>query len=125
MANNEKRSLRILSAICIIPLIVGIILLCYSKTEVEYPCSEYWVAKDFHHVYEKYNGQIVDYISENEKCEIKNDVIVVTTTKRGLYNWGSILTIFFGMATGGLIISLIGNTEWWQDLMDRLTRRKY
>ena len=38
-----------------------------AQTKVEYSTDEYWVAKDYHHVYDKFSGEIVDYIEEDEE----------------------------------------------------------
>ena len=90
-----------------------------AQTEVEYSTDEYWVAKDYHHVYDKFSGEIVDYIEKDESCEIDGDTIIVTTTKRGLYDTGATLAILFGMGTLGLIWSAIEDSEWWARLTQR------
>ena len=59
-----------------------------ATSKMQYSTAEYWVAKDYHHVYEKYSGEIVDYISDNETCSIKGDTITVTTRNETLYGWG-------------------------------------
>lgn len=105
--------MKILWAICVIPLIVGIFMMAYSISEVEYSTDEYWVASDYRHVYDKYSGEIVDYISEGESCEIVDDTITVTTRKAPLYSIGSTLTILFGMGTAGLVFEEIRESDFW------------
>lgn len=56
---------------------------------LRYPTEEYWVAKDYHHVYEKYLGEIVDYIEGNETCEIKGDTIIVKKETADLFGVAS------------------------------------
>jgi hypothetical protein len=90
-----------------------------AQTKVEYSTDEYWVAKDYHHVYDKFSGEIVDYIEEDESCEIDGDTIIVTTTKHGLYATGATLAVLFGMGTLGLIWSVIEDSEWWARLTNR------
>ena len=74
------------------------------------------MAKDYHHVYEKYSGEIVDYISDNETCSIKGDTITVTTRNETLYGWGLGITILFGMFTAGLVCGAIETSDWWNNL---------
>ena len=121
MSNSNKRNkvIEILWAVCLIPLILGIIFMGEAETKVEYSTDEYWVAKDYHHVYNKFSGEVVDYIEKDESCKIDGDTIIVTTTQRELSAIGSTLAIFFGMGTLGLIGATIVNSEWWE----RLTRR--
>lgn len=75
--DEGKKVIRILWAVCVIPLIIGIILLIVSTETTEYSTDEYWVAQDYHHVYERYSGQIVNYIEDNETCKIDGDIIIV------------------------------------------------
>lgn len=103
--DNSKKVIRILWAVCVIPLVIGIILLIASTETTEYSTDEYWVAQDYHHVYERYSGQIVDYIENNETCEIKGDTIIVKK-RGGGYNWGCGLTVFFGLCAVGCIWGL-------------------
>lgn len=118
-SNKSDKAIKILWAICLIPLILGIIFMGEAETKVEYSIDEYWVAKDYHHVYDKFSGEIVDYIEEDESCEIDGDTIIVTTTNHGLYSTGATLAILFGMGTLGLIWGAIENSEWWGRLTNR------
>ena len=118
-SNKNDKVIKILWAVCLIPLILGIIFMGEAQTEVEYSTDEYWVAKDYHHVYDKFSGEIVDYIEKDESCEIDGDTIIVTTTKRGLYDTGATLAILFGMGSLGLIWSAIEDSEWWARLTQR------
>ena len=111
--------MKILWAICVIPLIIGILMMECATTKSEYPTSEYWVAKDYHHVYEKYSGEIVDYISENESCSIDGNTITVTTRKEGLLVAGAMVTALFGMFTIGLIWGTISTSEWWNRIKNQ------
>ena len=118
-SNKINKAIKILWAVCLIPLILGIIFMGEAQTKVEYSTDEYWVAKDYHHVYDKFSGEIVDYIEEDESCEIDGDTIIVTTTKNGLYSTGATLAILFGMGTLGLIWGAIEDSEWWARLTNR------
>lgn len=113
---ENKKAMTILNMVCIIPLIIGILLMSAAKSKIEYSTDEYWVAADYHHVYEKTTGEIVDYISENEDCDIKGDTITVTTYKKVLYDVGVIMSILFGMFTAVLVIGYIQDSEWWDRL---------
>ena len=96
MGKDEgKKVIRILWAVCVIPLITKIILLIVPTETTEYSTDEYWVAQDYHHVYERYSGQIVNYIEDNETCKIEGDTIIVKKRGSG-YLWGGIITGFFG-----------------------------
>ena len=108
--DNEKQARRFF-IFCVIPLCIGIVFLLCSTDVMEYPTSEYWVASDFDHVYNKHNGQIEDYISDNEKCIIKGDTILVKTRKKGLFAWGCVLTGIWGTVTPIIFF----NSEWWED----------
>lgn len=109
--DKSKKMMRILWAICVVPLVVGIILLFVSTKTTEYPTEEYWVAKDYHHVYEKYSGEIVDYIEGDETCEIKGDTIIVKKRDGG-FVWGSVITGFFGLCTLGCLWGSISTSDW-------------
>ncbi len=111
---------KILWAISIIPLIIGIFMWCGSVTETVYSTSEYWVAKDYNHVYEKYSGEIVDSISDNEKCYIKGDKIIVKEYNKNLNTWGKVITINFGIFVVSLIVYYIGESDWWNNFRERL-----
>ena len=112
---SNDRVIKIMWYVCLIPLIIGVILMTCATSKVEYSTDEYWVAKDYHHVYEIYSGEIVDLITKEETCEIDGDTITVTTRKEGLYSAGIILTIIFGMFTVGMIWSEIENSEWLEN----------
>ena len=101
MSNTKK----ILWAIAIIPLLIGIILIGEATTKVEYSTSDHWVAHEYHHVYAQYSGEIVDKIEDNEECIIKGDTIIVKTTNFPMRNWGIILVIIFGSFTAVMIYS--------------------
>ena len=114
MDEQKNRIMKILWAVCLIPLLVGLILIASSECSVTYSTSEYWVAKDYHHVYEKYSGEIVDTISENEECEIDGDEIIVTKVDKTLRSWGNVLTMIFVFCTFGMI---------WITFEDKLTSK--
>ena len=109
METKEVDVIKIMRTVSIIGLILCIILMFCAKSEVVYSTEEYWVAKDFHHVYDKSSGEIVDLITENESCKIKEDEIIVTTTNHALYNWGSVIAIICGLA---LVIDVIEDYNW-------------
>lgn len=119
MKLENDKFMKIMWAICIIPLIIGIIMIDSSTSKIEYSTDEYWVAKDYHHVYEKYSGEIVDYISENESCSIDGNTITVTTTNRSLNLAGTIITALFGMFTIGMIWGSIDNSEWFEKIRSK------
>ena len=119
METKTDKSIKILWAVCLIPLIIGIIMMTSAISKTEYSTDEYWVAKDYHHVYDKYTGEIIDYIEEDEQCTIDGDTITVTTTKQGLYTWGCIITVLFGMGTIGLIWGAIENSDWFNRLRNK------
>ena len=96
----KKIIVGILKTIFILGLFTGVILIEESKTRTEYSTSTYWVAKDYHHVYDKYTGRIEDMIGENETCEIKGDVITVTHTEKGMHAAGVVLLSVFGVIDG-------------------------
>ena len=96
----QKIAVGIMKAVFILGLFVGLLLVDEAKIKTEYPTSNYWVAKDYHHVYDKYTGRIEDMIGENETCEIKGDVIIVTYTKKGMHTAGVVLLVVFGIIDG-------------------------
>lgn len=101
---KDTKAIAILWAVCIIPFFIGLLLM--QKSVTKYPTDDYWVAQGYRHVYERGSGRIVDYIEENETCQIKGTVIVVS--KKGeFYTFGMILSVIFGMGTAGLIIATI------------------
>ena len=108
---------KILFAVCIIPLVVGIFLIQTENTE--YSTREYWVAQDHRHVYERYSGQIVNVIEENETCTIKGNKIVVKK-RGGAYGFGMFLVVFFGMCTAGAVIGAIGTSDWWLEFKEKM-----
>ena len=95
-SKKSEKTYKIFLVLTITLFIIGVVLLLSSKTKVEYPISEYWVAKDYHHVYEKYSGSIVDVISDNETCKMRGEYIIVTTTNKGLNVAGGIIAGIFG-----------------------------
>ncbi len=129
MEGNEKQKSKkrgyIFWAICLIPLVIGIILLTVSvsKETTEYSTDEYWVAQGYHHVFERYSGQIVDLIEDNESCKIDGDTIIVVKTEiksNSAYVWGIVLTTTFGLFTIGGIIGAISISDWWNKLLYKL-----
>lgn len=118
MEEEKNGCVRALWAVCLVPLLIGIILLSCASSRTEYSTDEYWVAKDYNHVYRKSSGQIVDNIEENEVCEIRGDVIVVTERRQPMYLIGGIITGLFSCLTGALIITEISYTEWWKRICD-------
>ena len=81
-----------------------------------YYTSEYWVAKDYHHVYYKYTGKIENYIEENETCEIKGDEIIVTAKKYPAYNVGRAITVIFGIFA---VVLFLENTGILSNLLTK------
>ena len=119
MKKNEQKKLnRIVWAVLLIPLIVGLILLSVSSEVTAYSTNEYWVSKDYHHVYNSYSGEIVDYIEDDEICKIKDDQIIVEKRSGG-YLWGQILSGIFGFATVSWIVILIFTSDDWKKWKQR------
>ncbi len=106
---EKDRLYKIAWLISIAVLIVGILLM--GKEVKTYSTDEYWVAKNYHHVYEQRTGEIVDYIEDDETCKIKSQEIVVTRKKTGIlgYAFGIILTFTAACIIAGLIIVLFPN----------------
>lgn len=113
MKTDVDNFTKILWVICLVPLFAGIIMMSIATNRIKYSTDEYWVAKDYHHVYNKYSGEIVDYISDNETCSIAGDTITVTTTNTTLFGWGVGIASLFGMFTIGLIWGTIETSDWW------------
>lgn len=88
----------------IVALIIGLLLI--SKEVSTYSTDEYWVAKNYRHVYEQASGKIVDYIEDDETCKIKHGEIIVTRMRAGIVGsaFGWILTLIAGSWIVGLII---------------------
>ena len=105
--NKEKIIKVVIWAVIIIAFIVGLILVEESQEQTEYSVGEYWVAKDYHHVYKTYSGEIVDYIEENERCKIDGDTIIVVETDKDLYTAGIIISVIFGFPIAGAIWYII------------------
>ena len=110
MNRESDTAIKILWAICVIPLLIGVFMIAYAtKDKIEYSTDDYWVAQNYHHVYEKDTGEIVDFISDNEECYIDGDIITVQTIHEGWWTVGIILTALFGMFTLGMIFSAIND----------------
>ena len=97
--NIEKyeRTNSTLSWVVTILFIVGIMMVAFSVETTTYPTNEYWVAKDYHHVYEIYSGEIVDTISDNEKVVMKEEEIIVKEYNTVVNTIGWVITVFFGV----------------------------
>ena len=110
---HQSKTYKVFWLISVVFLIVGFILM--HQKETDYSTSNYWVAKDFHHVYEKYSGEIVNIIEKNETCKIKDDVIIVSTKTCGEwgYHFGRIIAIFSGIGIAYLIFIFF--KEAWYD----------
>lgn len=113
--SKADKIFKILTWVSAILVGLGIIFIDVAHEETVYPTSEYWVAKDYHHVYYKNSGQIADLITSNESIKIDGDEIIVTeTTMPWLETLGWILICVFGMVLISFIICYIGESEWWQ-----------
>ena len=109
----KARSYKICWLVCIIFFLVGIFLMDVD-TEV-YSTDEYWVASNYHHVYDKYTKEIVNLIEEDETCKIKKNEIVVSTKKCGNigYTSGGFFCVFSGITM--LYLTFIFFKEIWQE----------
>lgn len=110
---HQSKSYKICWLICVILFVVGIFLM--DEDQTEYSVNEYWVAQNYHHVYEKYSGEIVNVIEKDETCKIKDKYIVVSRKRCGEvgYNIGVWLTILFGI--GMAYLTFIFFKEAWYD----------
>ena len=108
--SKYNKSLIILYVICAVAIFVGVVMMDESKVETEYPTSEYWVAKDYHHVYEKYSGQIINVIEKNEECKMEKDTITVIATNYDLQGWGMAVLLISGIAL--LILIVYDNIDY-------------
>ena len=113
MDDREKRRIKILWLVSVLPFLIGIVMMSAAKTKTVYSTGSYWVAKDYSHVYEKYSGRIENKITEDETCKIEGDEIIVIKTNKGLHTAGFFITIFFGIFAGVVVFGTIGATDWW------------
>ena len=114
---KERRVMRILWLTSLLPFILGILMMDWGTVETEYSTSEYWVAKDYHHVYQISNGEIVDLITDGETCKIEGDLIIVKQ-RNAVYEVGFVMSILFGFYTACVIFAEISNSDWWDKLTD-------
>lgn len=106
--DKENKVIKILWIVSIVCLILGSIFIDISTKTSVYPTSEYWVAKGYHHVYENYSGEIVNYIEKNERCEIKDDEIIVKEYSQPLNGIGWVLVVPSGILLAFLIMEGFG-----------------
>ena len=119
MSKGEK-IFKILGWVSAILVIIGIGLIETAKEETVYPTSEYWVAKDYHHVYYKNSGQIADLITSNESIKIDGDEIIVTeTTMPWMKTLGTVLVFVFGTLLLGIICAFVFESDWWYRITGR------
>lgn len=110
-----------LNTIFTIFFILFIFFLCLADLVTKktvYSTDSYWVAKDYHHVYDKYSGEIVDIISENEKCVIKGNDIVVINRNLPIYTLSIVMAVFSGLTVGTIIVSEL--LEWHDEKYARI-----
>ncbi len=109
----KTRSYKICWLVCIIFFLVGIFLMDEDKKV--YSTDEYWVASNYHHVYDKYTKKMVDVIEENETIKIKGDEIVVSTKKCGSIGYvsGGFCVVFSGISMAYLVFIFF--KEVWQE----------
>ena len=100
---------------CVVLFILAHLIMGGSVSRVRYSTDEYWVAKDYHHVYEKYSGKIVDTIEDSESCELDGDTIIVTTLKK-TFAIGVVLAFLALACILGIVIEYIRLSEWWDVL---------
>ncbi|MBQ8726491.1 MAG: hypothetical protein IJY84_05295 [Clostridia bacterium] len=104
---DDKKVIDIILIVCIVFTVIGGILMGLGETKTEYPTSEYWVAKDYAHVYENYSGRIADVIEDDETCEIKGDTIIVIKRNQVLWGIGLAIAAIFGMGVIGIIFQVL------------------
>ena len=95
-------------------VLVGMILIGESKSRTEYSTDEYWVAVEYHHVYEQYSGEIVDMITDGERCYFDDDLIIVETVDSTMYGWGVAIVLIFGTVFLPCFVEIIRESEWWK-----------
>ena len=113
----DKKINKVLDTLLIVFILltaVGIIIKGESQKERRYPTYDYWVAADYHHVYDKSSGQIEDYISDNETIKIKGDEIIVTERVSDFYYVGEVMAWLFGFCAVTILFAMITNSEWWE-----------
>lgn len=113
----DKKINKVLSTLLIVfilLMVVGIIIKGESQEERRYPTYDYWVAADYHHVYYRSNGQIADYISDNETIKIEGDEIIVTERVSDFYYVGEVMTGLFGFCAFAILFVMITSSEWWE-----------
>ena len=114
MEDKINKVLNILLTVFILLTVVGIFIKGESQEERRYPTYDYWVAADYHHVYDKSNGRIEDYISDNETIKIEGDEIIVTERLNDFYYVGEVMTWLFGFCAVTILFVMITNSEWWE-----------
>ena len=104
---DNKNTEGIVFIVLLVATIFGGFLMSLGETKTEYSTGEYWVAKDYAHVYEKYSGEIADVIEEDEICEIKGDTIIVIQRNGVLWGIGLGIAALCGMGCIGIIIQIL------------------
>lgn len=117
MENKQTKPEKVLSVVCIISvimLIIGILMLPFSQVDAkEYSTEEYWVSSKYNHVYEISTGEIVNLITEDEKCEIKHDLVIVKTINYKMRKTAFILIIVSLLVIGPITVEKIKRSGWW------------
>jgi len=106
--------LKKITVISFILMLVGIILIEESVTKTEYSTDEYWVAVEYHHVYEQYSGEIVDMITDGERCYLDGDLIIVETVNDTMNGWGLGVTLISGTVFLPCFVEIIRESQWWE-----------
>lgn len=93
-------------AVCVFLFVFGLFL--SNEDVTTYSTNEYWVAKNYSHVYEQYSGEIVNVIEDDEICKMKKDEIIVRKKIRGngAYTTGKVIVIMTG---GCIAYAVIGS----------------
>ena len=118
--SKADKIFKILTWVSAILVGLGIIFIDVAHEETVYPTSEYWVAKDYHHVYYKNSGQIAALITSNESIIIDGAEIIVTeTTMPWMKTLGTVLVFVFGTLLLGIICAFVFESDWWQRITGR------
>ena len=104
MSNQTSAGYKFALVVSILAFIISLVLV-NSTTIKTYPTNEYWVAKNYKHVYHQFSGEIVDSIEENETCTIEGDEIVVREQNfdDGTITFGYVLLFASGSVLAFLI----------------------
>ena len=86
---------KVIKAICIIGLIIGIMLWLSAYTTETYDLSDFRSQRGA-----RYVDKTEDLLAKNETCKIEGNTIKVTERNEGVFIAGMVMTIVFGLIDG-------------------------